>query len=96
MSILSSSSNENAWVLVIFFGIGCMLAGLGLQIWHYLQYGIWLPLDVITVGVEFGVIGIDWASSPQSWIGVHTILVFLNAGFVTLMVSVAVAMSIAG
>ncbi len=69
-----------------FFGLIVMAAGLlwgaallGMQVIGYLSTGTWEPLGLLWyVG---GLIGWDWAQDPKSWIGLHSLLDKINAGF---------------
>jgi hypothetical protein len=52
----------------------------GWQILAFLKTGAWQPYSA-NDGM-FWLTGIEWFLVPSSWIGVHSILGYLNAGFV--------------
>ena len=90
--------NSNWWPAVATFaslaGFASFVIGIGYQVWMYLQYGSWVSLDIVTVGLWLGVIHEEWALFPNSWVGLHHILSFLNAGFTALILSLVFAAAV--
>ena len=75
----------------VFAGYGVGLVGLvisigflGWQVVQWLQYEVWIPMPLASFGIRevaeyFGHEPLkNWAVSPQSWVGLHRILDWLN------------------
>src|SRR5690349_19132117 len=73
----------NALVLAIFLvpiSLGLVFVGLlGLQVYAFLQSGVWIGISVLDVLKSFGV---QWAIAPDSWLGIHQIIAQLPLSFV--------------
>ena len=70
-----SDSREGSFSVIS--GFLEILAGIGLLVWHcfrYLQEGVFSVLSFIDMGRW---LGLSWAHSPQSWLGLHEVLTYL-------------------
>lgn len=56
-----------ALILLLFGGLGV----LGWQVYEYLKVGVWVPISIITA-LEW--MQVQWAFSPNDWVGLHNIL----------------------
>lgn len=71
---------KNAEVFGI-LGLLCLAACGGYQIYLYLMHGMWFGVSLINVG-SWMFPNSEWLNWPQTWIGVHKVLNFFNAGIV--------------
>ena len=61
------------------------------QVYHWLQYGTWFDLSIVEV---LKLADVDWAKYPDSWIGVHKILVYFPSAVIALICgAIAIASS---
>lgn len=67
MSSESDNIRAIALILLLFGGLGVM----GWQIYGYLKFGVWMPISIITA-LEW--MQVQWAHSPNDWIGLHNIV----------------------
>jgi hypothetical protein len=61
------------------------IAVLFFQVFVFLQYGHWLPISVVT-GLRW--LGVEWASNPTTWLGVHKVFDFLPLSVFSVLVAV--------
>lgn len=71
--------------------IGAILVW-GYQVLTFLKIGAWLPYSA-NDGLHY-LTGESWFVSPDSWLGVHSVLEFFNAGW-ALLISVGAAVTLA-
>lgn len=70
------------------------LAGCGIilfQIYAYLRFNTWTSVSLIDVGTYFS--DDAWLTSPSDWHGLHSLLNFIPASVVLLLLSYAAAKS---
>lgn len=49
------------------------------QIYDWLQEGTWVPFSIVSALIEHGPAGVsDWADYPESWLGIHKVLLWLH------------------
>jgi hypothetical protein len=57
----------------------CLFGGLSYQSYEYLQHGIWFSFSLISLAQMISP-SLGWLTFPDTWVGLHKILGFLNAG----------------
>ena len=90
---LAAAFDEQDWVTLwcipALGAWGYAVLRFGLQIYHYLQTGEWMPFTGLTAVCDLW--GTSWCSQPENWLGVWDILDTLNGSLVLIFAGIALA-----
>jgi hypothetical protein len=89
-----SKIEDDAWrvliALLVIAGIGGFVFLIGYQSYWFLRTGNWIPMGIID-GLIWAGSGWSWLMFPTEWLGLHSLINKINAGFALFLIASLVA-----